>query len=129
MKKIKKLKQEQVFVLALIFILINSAIWLIFAVLLAVNVVSLGTLPIALRWILVALAVIAGGVLFIIQILLRRHNRVAYYLSLVASGGLFLSTFMDQVGVSDLIYAVIALTPLVLLLICRRWYFRNGELA
>jgi len=94
---------------------------------LALNGVSLGALPSALRWILVALAVITSGVLFIVQILLRKHNRVAYYLSLVASGGLFLSTFMDQVGVSDLIYAVIALTPLVLLLICRGWYFRNGE--
>ena len=124
MKKLKNQKQEKIFVLALIFVLINSAIWLIFAVLLAVKVVSLGSIPISLRWIMVALALIAASVLFIIQILLRRHNRVAYYLSLLALGGLFLLTFMDQVGVSDLIYAVIVLTPLIILLICRRWYFQ-----
>jgi hypothetical protein len=126
MKKLKRLKQEQALDLACIFVLINAAICLIFAILLAINVVFLDSIPTVLRWILVALAVIAAGVLVIIQTLMRRHNYVAYYLALVALTGLVLLTFMDQVGVSDLIYAVIALTPLVLLLICRRWYFQNA---
>jgi hypothetical protein len=125
MKKLKRLKEEQLFDLACIFVLINAAIWLIFAILLAVNVVSLNSIPTALRWILVVLAVIAAGVLYALQILLRRHNRVGYFLTLVAMAGLVLLTFMDQVGISDLIYAVIALTPLVLLLICQRWFFQK----
>jgi hypothetical protein len=125
MKKLKRLKEEQLFDLACIFVLINAAIWLIFAILLAVNVVSLNSIPTALRWILVVLAVIVAGVLYALQILLRRHNRVGYFLTLVALAGLVLLTFMDQVGISDLIYAVIALTPLVLLLICQRRFFQK----
>jgi len=123
MKRLKRLKEEQLFGFACIFILINAAIWLLFAILLTVNVVPMDSIPTVLRWILAFLAVIAAGALIIIHTLVRRYNHVAYYLALVALAGLVLSTFMDQVGVSDLIYAVIALTPLVLLLICRRWYF------
>ncbi len=109
MKKLPRLKQEQIFVLALIFILINATIWLIFAVLAAVNACPDGVHPDCPpldpgKW-----ALIAAGVLFVLQILLRRHNRVAYYLALSALAGLVLLTFMDQVGISDLIYAVIAL--------------------
>jgi len=127
MKKLLKLKTEQVFELALIFILINAATWLIFAVLVAVNAFPMGSIPTALRWILTILAVIVAGVMFILQGLLHSHNRVAYYLALVVLAGLVLITFMDQVGISDLIYALIALTPLALLLACRCWYFQNKE--
>jgi hypothetical protein len=118
-------KPEKIFTLALITILINAAIWLIFAVLLLSGVFGMGMLPVTLRWIMVSLAVIAAVVLFVLVILLRKHNPIAYYLTLVALTGLVLLTFMDQVGIADLIYAVIALTPLVLLLVCRRWYFQN----
>jgi hypothetical protein len=118
-------KPEKTFTLALITILIDAAIWLIFAILLLSGVFSMGVLPIALRWIMLALALIAAVVLFVLVILLRKHNSIAYYLTLVVLTGLVLLTFMDQVGILDLIYAVIALTPLVLLLVCRRWYFQN----
>jgi asparagine N-glycosylation enzyme membrane subunit Stt3 len=118
-------KPEKTFTLALITILIDAAIWLIFAILLLSGVFSMGVLPIALRWIMLALALIAAVVLFVLAILLRKHNSIAYYLTLVVLTGLVLLTFMDQVGILDLIYAVIALTPLVLLLVCRRWYFQN----
>jgi hypothetical protein len=118
-------KPEKTFTLALITILIDAAIWLIFAILLLSGVFSMGVLPIALRWIMLALALIAAVTLFVLVILLRKHNSIAYYLTLVVLTGLVLLTFMDQVGILDLIYAVIALTPLVLLLVCRRWYFQN----
>jgi hypothetical protein len=74
---------------------------------------------------MVSLAVIAAVVLFVLVILLRKHNPIAYYLTLVALTGQVLLTFMDQVGIADLIYAVIALTPLILLLVYRSWYFQN----
>jgi hypothetical protein len=85
-----------------------------------------GMLSIQLRGILAALAVLASGTLFALFALLRKQNRIAYYLTLIALVGLVLLTFMDQVGVVDLAYLVIALTPFVLLLISRRWYFNNG---
>lgn len=117
---------EKIFSFALIFILVNAAIWLIFAILVVFEAFPMGSVPDVLRRILIALAVIAAGVLFILQILLRKHIRVAYYLTLVALAGMVLLTFMDQVGVSDLIYALFALTPLVLLLYCRGWYFQKA---
>ncbi len=122
MKRLKRLKEEQLFDLARIFILINAAIWLIFAILVAVKAYPMDSIPDALRWILVFLAVIVAGVMVILQVLLRRHNHAAYYLTVVVLTGLVVLTFMDQVGISDMIYALIALTPLVLLLLSRRWY-------
>jgi uncharacterized protein with PQ loop repeat len=125
MKILKKFNTGQIFMLALILILINAATWLIFAVLVAVKAFPMDSIPTALRWILTTLAVIAAGVLLVLHALLRRHIRVAYYLALVVLAGLVLLTFIDQVGITDLIYALIALTPLVLLIVCRRWYFQK----
>jgi hypothetical protein len=120
-------KQPVTFTVALGFILLNLAIWLIFAVLVLIGVRPFSSLPDALRWILAALAVIASVIIGALIILLRRRNRIAFHLTLVVLVGLVLLTFMDQVGLIDLAYLVVALAPFVLLLISRRWYFQNDS--
>lgn len=121
-------KKPVVFFAALGFILLNIVIWLVFAALLLSGTRPFGILSIGLHGILAALAVLAAGTLFALFVLLRRRNRTAYFLTLVVLVGLALLTFMDQVGLSDWIYLVIALTPFALLLISRRWYFeRQGK--
>jgi hypothetical protein len=120
-------KRPAVFTVALGFILFNILIWLVFAVLILVGIRPFGMLSFALRGILAALAVLASGTLFALFVLLRKRNRIAYYLTLVALVGLVLLTFMDQVGLVDLAYLVLALTPFVLLLINRRWYFNDDS--
>jgi hypothetical protein len=120
-------KQPVTFTVALGFILLNLAIWLIFAVLVLIGVRPFSSLPDALRWILAALAVTASVIIGALIILLRRRNRIAFHLTLVVLVGLVLLTFMDQVGLIDLAYLVVALAPFVLLLISRRWYFQNDS--
>lgn len=120
-------KKPVVFNVTLGFILVNVLIWLVFAILILIGIHPFGMLSIALREILAALAVLASGTLFALFALLRKQNRIAYYLTLVALVGLVLLTFMDQVGIVDLAYLVIALTPFVLLIISRRWYFKDGS--
>jgi hypothetical protein len=120
-------KRPAVFTVALGFILFNILIWLVFALLILVGIHPFGMLSFALRGILAALAVLASGTLFALFVLLRKRNRIAYYLTLVALVGLVLLTFMDQVGLVDLAYLVLALTPFVLLLINRRWYFNDDS--
>jgi hypothetical protein len=120
-------KKPVVFNVALGSILLNILIWLVFAILILIGIHPFGMLSIALREILAALAILASGTLFALFALLRKQNRIAYYLTLVALVGLVLLTFMDQVGIVDLAYLVIALTPFVLLIISRRWYFKDGS--
>ena len=118
-------KKPVVFSAALGFILFNIVIWLVFAALVVSGIRPFGMFSPPLRGILSALAVLAAGTLFALFVLLRKRNRIGYFLSLVVLAGLILLTFMDQVGLSDWIYLVIALTPFVLLLISRRWYFQK----
>jgi hypothetical protein len=121
-------KRPITFSIALGFILLNAISWLVFSILTGARLIPLGDNSSTLRWLLVVLAVLAAGVLFILYFLLRRQNRAAYFLSLVTFAGLFLLSFMDQIGILDLIYSVITLIPLVLLLICRGWYFQKQVL-
>ena len=118
-------KKPVVFNVALGSILFNILIWLVFAILILIGIHPFEMLSIGLRGILAALAVLASGTLFALFALLRQQNRIAYYLTLVALVGLVLLTFMDQVGIVDLAYLVIALTPFVLLLVSHRWYFQK----
>jgi hypothetical protein len=120
-------KRPVVFTVSLGFILLNIIIWLIFAVLVLIGIRPFGMLSIGLRGILAALAVLASGTLFALFALLIKKNRIAYYLTLVALVGLVLLTFMDQVGLLDLVYLVIALTPFVLLIINHRWFFKDDS--
>jgi hypothetical protein len=120
-------KKPVVFNVTLVFIIVNVLIWLVFGILILIGIRPFGMLSIALREILAALAVLASGTLFALFALLRKQNRIAYYLTLVALVGLVLLTFMDQVGIVDLAYLVLALTPFVLLIISRRWYFKDGS--
>jgi hypothetical protein len=115
-------RKPSVFTIALFIIVINASIWFVFSILVAMDALPLGAIPDTLRWILVALSLIASGALFVLSYFLKKRNRLAYYLTLLALFGLIVLTFMDEVGIIDLVYLVVALVPFLLLLHCRRWY-------
>ncbi|MGA9398378.1 MAG: hypothetical protein WBV22_08990 [Anaerolineaceae bacterium] len=115
------------FVIARDFILLNAFIWLVFAVLVGIGVLPFNMGPAALRVVLAVLALIAGATLLVLYYFLGKHNRPAYYLTLIMLIGIIILTFTDEFGLADLIYLVIALVPFVLLLASRRWYFRDSR--
>lgn len=120
-------KQASIFKIVLGFVLVNVFIWLAFSCLLVIDLIPLGAVPAALRWVMASLSLTASVVLFILYLFLKRRNRPAYFLTVLAFVGLVVLTFADEVGIIDLVYLLIAFTPLVLLLSCRSWYFLNKE--
>ena len=107
---------------ALVFLLLNALIWLAFSIIVATGVHPSMPEDDQLRWIMVILAFLTGGVLIILWVFLRRHSKVSYYLALALLSMLSLLTVGDDFGLSDLIYLIIALVPLVLLIKDRAWY-------
>lgn len=105
----------------------NMMVWLVFGMLVAAGLIpGFPDLPIIVALIVVASLTIAGTHAFLF-IFLRRRNRIAYFIAL----GLFsLSctvTFLDEVGIMDLLFLASNLIPLILLLCDRRWYLQSGK--
>ncbi len=122
MKSLAK-KTPAVFIAALLFILLNAVIWLAFA-----GYTAAGAHPSfkgddPLRWWYSIGAALVGITLLVLGYLLLNRRRWAYYLGLITLVGFVLVLFLDQMGTIDLIIMLGALIPLILLLLCRRWYF------
>lgn len=111
----------------LIFILINAAIWLVFA-----GITALGAHPsfaesTPLRWIMAAISTVIGAWMIFLAVFLRKRSRLIYNFTLITLIGIVLVIFLDQVGSVDLAIVLAALIPLVLLLLSRRWYFSQPD--
>jgi lysylphosphatidylglycerol synthetase-like protein (DUF2156 family) len=120
-------KRPVVFTVALGFILLNAVNWLAFAVVWFIgDYPYISVTPDILR-VMAAFAAIAGVTMIVLHNLLRKRNKPAYYLTLGALVVVILLTSFDQVGIPDLVYLAIALTPSVLLLVSRKWYFHNDQ--
>ncbi|MBN2676936.1 MAG: hypothetical protein JXR32_02605 [Anaerolineaceae bacterium] len=115
-------KRPLAFTIALGFILLNAVIWLAFAVVWLFGGYPYISVSPEIMRMMGVLAAITGVMLIILVTLLRKRNKLAYYLSLAALAIVFLLTIFDEVGFADLVYLAIALTPFVLLLISRKWY-------
>lgn len=116
-------KAPSVFTTALIFILLNAAIWLVFAIYTVVGAHPSYTGDNPLRWIFTAVSALVGGGLVAMVILLRRRSHMAYFAAVIALFGIAIIILFDQVGTIELVVMIAALIPLVLLLLSRRWYF------
>ena len=107
------------------FILLNFFIWLVLGIIIAVNAhPALPDVPI-MKGILAALSLAMAGILLVLFILIYRHNRTAFYLTLAFFGVTALLTVFDEVGVSDLVVLVINIIPIILLIKDRSWYLEQ----
>lgn len=116
-------KPPLIFTATLVFILINAAIWLVFAGITAVGAHPSFADSTLLRWIMAAISAVIGTWMIFLAVFLRKRSRLIYNFSLITLTGIVLVIFLDQVGPIDLAVLLAALIALVLLLLSRRWYF------
>lgn len=101
-------------------ILLNAAVWLVFAVLvLDWAVPGLPDLP-ALRGLMAGLALVCS--LALTAFFLRRRARLALVAAMLLLTTIAVLSITDQVGWLDLLSLLISLVPLVLLGKDRHWY-------
>ena len=104
-------------------LLLNAAIWLLFALLGAI-----GWIPVSgvMRWAMVVLALGSCAVLAGMAFFLWKRSRPAFYLSTASLAAVAVLSIADQFGLPDLFTLLISLAALVLLLKDRAWYLRMG---
>ncbi len=106
------------------FILINSLVWLVFGVIIAVNAhPALPAQPLV-KGIMAFLSIAIAGFLLTLFFFIRKHNRLAYFLTLACFIVTSLLSIFDDFGLADLVVLVINLIPILLLLKDRNWYLR-----
>jgi hypothetical protein len=108
-----------------VLILINSAIWIAFSLL-----VRIGALPgieanDPLGVVMVVLALLAASALIVLGVLTLRRRRWAYVLTVCAFVFLIVLTVADEVGPADLAVLLFEVLTLSLLLKDWRWYLQR----
>jgi hypothetical protein len=109
--------------ITLILMLVNALVWLVFALAVATGLHPALPANATLRWVMVALSLIAALALTGVTVLLKRRNKVAYVLSVAGLILLVLLTIMDELGLADLLVLVAEVLALVLLIKERKWYW------
>lgn len=115
---------------ALVFILVNALVWLLFSVIIAANLHPAMPAQPLIRWGIAGASLVAGLVLILLTFQLSKQTRIAWYLAVIAFFALVVLTIADEVGWVDISYIIIALIPLVLLIRDRKWYLgevNNGS--
>ena len=113
--------------LALIFILLDAGLWLFYAFLMAFGGIRPFAAPTTIRWVLAALALGCSAALAGTAILLRKHNRFAYFGGLVLLEVVAILSITDEIGLADFSLALISFIPIVLMLKDRGWYLRQNN--
>jgi len=117
------------FTMALAFILSVSIVWLVFGLIIAMNLHPSIPEGASLRWAMAGLAFLASGALLALYFLLRRRTRLAYLPALSLLGIIMVLSVLDEFGAADLIVLILHLVPLLLLLKERRWYFDPKQVS
>jgi hypothetical protein len=115
---------------ALAFVILNLLVWLGLGILVAVNAhPALPDSPLVRGVMSAGSFVIAGVILVLMILLLYRHSRAAYHLTIAFFVFTSLLNFFDDFGLVDLVALVINILPVILLLKDRTWYLsgRQGE--
>jgi hypothetical protein len=108
-----------------ILVLLNALVWLCFAAIVALDLHPALPDSSAIRWIMGILAFGCACTLIVFAILLGKRVRVAYFTTLGLLALLVVRTITDEVGLADLVYLVLAATPLILLIKDRSWYLKK----
>lgn len=112
---------------ALIFILLNFLVWLVFGIIIASNVhPALPDQPF-IKWTMAILAFITAGILLVLFIFLRKRSQRAYFLTLALFFTISTLTIFDQFGWADLAVLTINIIPILLLIKDRAWYLQTGS--
>jgi lysylphosphatidylglycerol synthetase-like protein (DUF2156 family) len=111
-------------IVCLVFILLNSLIWLVFGVIIAVNAHPAIPAQPLIKGIMAFLSIAIAVILLVLFVLIRRHNRIAYFLALAGFIVTSLLTIFDDFGLSDLVVLAINIVPIVLLIKDRAWYLQ-----
>lgn len=106
---------------------LNSAFWLVFAVIVALG--AIGSEPSAsnAKWVMVVLAIGVSVILAGLVILLMRRNRLAFYAGIVCLAVIAVLSITDQFGLPDLFTLSISLFATALMVKDRFWYLRLGD--
>jgi hypothetical protein len=105
-------------------ILLNATIWLAFGILIGIGMHPSFTQPSVLRWGMAISSLLAAGFLTLLVVLLRRRNRIAYWVAVILLAGISIAGTLDEIGLADLAFVIATILALVLLLKDRNWYLR-----
>jgi hypothetical protein len=109
----------------LILLLLNTLIWLAFAIIVAAgahpSIPEVGLV----KWGMAILSLLTTVLLMGLWVFLRRRSSLAYYLTLGLLSVISLLTLTDDFGLSDLIVLIITIAPFVLLIKDRGWYLER----
>jgi hypothetical protein len=120
------MKQPIAATLALALVLLNALVSLIFGVL-----ILLGCIPgvpdqSVVRLIMSGSAFAGSGILVLLYFLLVNHNRLGFYLALVIFLLITALVFADEIGFADWIAFGLSATPMVLLVLARKWFLTGS---
>jgi hypothetical protein len=108
--------------ITLILIALNAVFWLGYAASAVRGALDPADSVSLMVWIMAGLAFISAVALAVVAVLLRRRARIGYYLGLPLLALIAVLSVTDQVGLLDLFSLAISLTPLILMVVDRRWY-------
>jgi hypothetical protein len=98
--------------------------WLLFAILLALNAHPAFPNHPLIRNAMAVMSLVAGLVVLILLALLRQRRRLAYFGLLVALVAAAVALFFDDIGPVDLLCLAITIIPIALWVRDRAWYLR-----
>ena len=107
---------------ALIFILLIAAVWLVLGVLIATGYHPSMPSDALIKWGMAGGSLAASAVLLLLAYLLSKRWKPAYLLALAALAVILVVSFLDQLGWADLVMIVVTLVPFVLLILGRKWF-------
>ncbi len=118
-------KTPVTFSIAQVFILLIALVWLTFAIITSAGLHPSYSGANPFRWIFSVVSLLTCLALVGLFIFLKRRSRSAYYLTLAFLTFIAILTIADEIGFIDLLTLVVTISPIVLLLINRGWYFHQ----
>ena len=109
------------------FLWLIAAFWAVFAGLLILTAIPSIPNTGVIKWIMIVLALGCTGILFVMILMLKRHNRLAFFTTLVMLVIIAVLSITDEFGWPDLFSLLITLVPLVLMIKDRSWYLQPPE--
>ncbi len=120
-------EQPRGFVAAVCLIVVNAALWLVFAVIVAAQLHPAMPDNAVIRWGMGLGSLLTAGVLVTLAALLHRRIASAFWPTLALLLAIALLTFADQFGLADLVVVSVTLAPVTLLVRKRNWYFGHAH--
>jgi hypothetical protein len=112
-----------------VFLVLDSLLWLGFAVVTAAASHPSYGAAYGWRWPMAVMALLVAGALAGLAVWLGRRSRAAFWIAVVLLAAMILASVFDQFGLADLAFVVVTLIPLILLIRDRAWYLRAPGVA